>query len=321
MQVLHPNPNQALAGLRAMRMLGEAHGTFGAAARNLLDAVQKHILRTDYDLDALTPITPEELGAAFDNPALARQFAQGMTVISLAEGPPTKVQGRLMTCFAKALGVDEPVVKVLRELAEHHMVLFRLDFMRRSHLADAAKISIREKGFVATAKEIAAFRGMREDFELAARYEGLERLPADTLGYAFYRHCRDHGFAFPGERLGFPEAGIYHDFTHVLSGYRTDPAGELQVGGFTGGYKTHNPIFVILFVMLTFSAGINMTPLDQPNVHGILATEGLADKFLAAVERGGQVVIDLSDRWDHWAWVEKPLEQVRAQLRIAPLDA
>ena len=321
MQFLHPNPNLALAGLRAMRMLGEAHGTFGAATHNLLDAAQKHILRTDFDLDALTPITPEELGAALDDPALARQFAQGMTVVSLAEGPLTEAQGRLMTRFAEALDVDEPAIKVLRGLAEHHMVLFRLDFMRRSHLADAAQISIRENGFIATAKAIAAFRGMREDPELAARYEALGKLPADTLGCAFYRHCRDHGFAFPGEKRGFPEAGIYHDLTHVLSGYRTDPAGEIQVGGFTGGYKKHNPIFVILFVMLTFSAGINMTPLEQPNVHGIFATEGLAEKFLTAVERGSRVPIDLSDRWDHWAWVEKPLEQVRAELRIALLEA
>jgi hypothetical protein len=321
MQFLHPNPTQALAGLRAMRMLGEAHDAFGAATRNLLDAAQRHILRTDYDLDALRPITPEELANAFDDPALARQFAQGMTVVSLAEGPPTENQGRLMTRFAKALGVDEPAIKVLRELAEHHMVLFRLDFMRRSHLADAARISIHEKGFIATAKAIAAFRGMREDPEQAARYEALGKLPADTLGYAFYRHCRDQGFAFPGERLGFPEAGIYHDFTHVLSGYGTDPGGEVQVGGFTGGYKKHNPIFVILFVILTFSAGINMTPLDQPIMHGIFSTEGLADKFLIAVDRGSRLPIDLSDRWDHWAWVEKPLEQARTELKIAPLAA
>jgi hypothetical protein len=107
-----------------------------------------------------------------------------MTVVSLAEGPPTEVQGRLMTRFAKALGVDEPAVKVLRELAEHHMVLFRLDFMRRSHLADAARISIHEKGFIATAKTIAAFRGMREDPEQAARYEALGALPGPP------RSCR-----------------------------------------------------------------------------------------------------------------------------------
>jgi hypothetical protein len=44
-----------------------------------------------------------------------------------------------------------------------------------------------------------------------------------------------------------------------------------------------------------------MTPLDQPLMRGIFATEGLADKFLTAVERGSRVPIDLTDRWNHWA--------------------
>ncbi|HEU0156182.1 MAG TPA: hypothetical protein VFQ82_08935, partial [Stellaceae bacterium] len=312
MQLFYPNAEEARAGLRAMRMLGEARdGGLGTATRNLLAAAQKHILRTHYDIDSLSPITPEALAAAFADPALARQFVQGMAVVSLAEGPPSEAQSRLMTRFAAALGVEEPAVRVLRELAEHHMVLFRLDFLRRSHLADAAKNAVREHGFIATAKAIAAFRGLREDRALAARYQALGDLPADTLGRAFWRHYREHGFAFPGERLGFPEAGVYHDFTHVLAGYGTDPAEEMQVGAFTAGYKKHNPIFVILFVVLTFSAGINMTPLDQPLSLGIFATEGLGDKFFAAVERGSKVRLDLSDRWDHWAWVAKPLAEAR----------
>jgi hypothetical protein len=57
--------------------------------------LRKGILRTDYDLDALIPITPKELANAFDDPAPAHQFAQGMTVASRAEGPPTETQGRL----------------------------------------------------------------------------------------------------------------------------------------------------------------------------------------------------------------------------------
>ena len=321
MQLLHPDQEQALAGLRAMRMLGEVRGALGPAARSLLRAAQAHILRTDYDLDALAPITPEELARPFDEPALARQFVQGMTVVSLAEGPPTEAQARLMARFAAALGVDETAVKVLRELALHHMALFRLDFMCRSHLADAARASIREKGFLATARAVAAFRGIGENRPLAARYKALAKLPADTLGYAFHRHCRDHGFALPGEKLGFPEAGVYHDFTHVLSGYGTEPAGEVQVGAFTAGYKKHNPIFVILFVTLTFSAGVNMTPLDQPLMRGVFATEGVAEKFFTAGERGSRGPIDLSDGWDHWAWVGKPLEEARAELRITPLPA
>ena len=319
MRLLRPGPAQAEAGLRAMRQLAMARGAFGAASRALIDAAQRQVLHTDFNVDSLPPITAEGLAAAFDNPALARQFVQGMTVVSLADGPPIAAQGKLMTTYARALGVDEPAVRVMHELANHHMVLFRLDFMRRSHIADMLKGAVHRDGFLATARAFAAFRGMREDAAIAARYKALAQLPEDTLGYAFWKHCSDHGFAFPGEPFGFPEAGVYHDFTHVLSGYSTQPEGEVQIGGFTAGYKKHTPIFVILFVILTFSAGINVTPVEQPVSVGILAQEGLADRFFAAVERGSRVPVDLSDGWDHWAWVEKPLAQARAELDITPL--
>jgi ubiquinone biosynthesis protein Coq4 len=319
MHFLQPEPAAAEAGLRAMRQLTAAGGRNGAATRNLLAAAQRHVLHTDFDIDALAPITPQELAAAFRDPALARQFVQGMAVVSLAEGPPTRAQATLMRSYAKALGVDEPALRVLNELAHHHMVLFRLDFLRRSHLADAARGVVRREGFLALAKAIAASRGLREDRALAARYEALGNLPRDTVGHAFWRHCTEHGFAFPGAPFGFPEAGVYHDFTHVLSGYGIEPADELQVGGFTAGYKKHTPIFVILFVMLTFSAGVNVTPVDQPEITAVLAQEGLADRFFEAVERGSQVNTDLSDNWDHWAWVAKPLEQARAELNVPPL--
>jgi phage tail protein X len=320
MRLMQPGPVQAEAGLRAMRQLALARGELGPASRALLDAAQHHVLHTNHDIDALPPISPEELAAAFpDMPPLAHQFVQGMTVVSLADGPPTEAQGKLMSSYARALGVDEPAVRVLNELANHHTVLFRLDFMRRSHLADMVKSSVRHDGFIATAKALASTRGMREDPAVAARYKALERLPKDTLGYAFWKHCHDNGFAFPGEPFGFPEVGVYHDFTHVLSGYGTEPSGEVQIGGFTAGYKKHTPIFVILFVILTFSAGINVTPVDQPVSLGILADEGLADGFFVAVERGSRLPIDLSDNWDHWAWVEKPLAQARAELNITPL--
>jgi hypothetical protein len=301
-----------------MRQLACADGEIGPAARNLLGAAQRQLLHTDFDLDTLPPIAPAELASAFTDPALSRQFVQGMTVVSLADGPTTAAQAALMAEYARALGVDEPALRVLAELAHHHMLLFRLDFMRRSHIADMLRGAITREGFIATARSF-AFRGMREDAAVAARYAALEGLPHDTLGYAFWKHCTDNGFAFPGQPFGFPEAGVYHDFTHVLSGYGTDPAGEIRIGGFTAGYKKHTPIFVILFVMLTFSAGVNVTPVDQPRMTGILAQEGLADKFFEAIERGSRVPVDLSDGWDHWAWVEKPLAQARAELNIAPL--
>src|SRR5438105_9717240 len=103
MQLLRPGPSEAEAGLRAMRQLATARGEFGAASRNLLAAAQRQLLHTDFDLDSLPPIGPEELAAAFDDPALAEQFVQGMMVVSLADGPTTEAQSRLMSSYARAL--------------------------------------------------------------------------------------------------------------------------------------------------------------------------------------------------------------------------
>jgi len=53
----------------------------------------------------------------------------------------------------------------------------------------------------------------------------------------------------------------------------------VQAGGFTAGYKRNTPIFVVLFILLTFSAGVNVIPLDQPDAGGVLEKEDLADRL------------------------------------------
>lgn len=112
-------------------------------------------------------------------------------------------------------------------------------------------------------KALAGLRGLREDPEVAARFRAWEKLPSDSLGAHLFRHYRDNGFALPGEKGGFSEAGLYHDFSHVLAGYDTTPQGETLVGGFIAGYREKRPdhgLFTALFVLSIFSAGVDVTP-------------------------------------------------------------
>lgn len=317
MHYVVPPPQVAVAGLRAMKEIASADdGSLAPATRNLLDAAQRHILHVREDLDALAPITPEELAAIIVDPMLRRQFTQGMTVVALASGKPGPKKLAAVERFAAVLDVDSPEVDVIGKLVHHHFALFKLDFLRRSHIADIVKQQAAHQGFVEVVKGFATFRGLYEDTARAERYRGLEVLPEGTLGKELFHYIKRNGFSFPGEKLGFPEAGIYHDFAHVLSGYPTDSQGEVQVGGFIAGFKQHNPFFVILFVMLTFGAGVNVTPIEQPHVEGILATHGLADRFFAAVKRGMAMKVDISENWDHWAWIDRPLDEVRAALGV-----
>ncbi len=318
MRLLQPSSTEARLGLRAMKMVAAATGD-SLPARRLMEAAQRQVLHTAYDIDALEPITAEELAQGYQDPALRHQLVQGMIVASIANGVPSPEQFAVVQRFAQSLAVQAPEVETIRRLAERQMLLFRLDFYRHSHLPRMATDEVRDHGgLLGLVKALLGQRGYLEDKAVAAPYLALEQLPEGTLGRVFFQHCRSHGFAFPGEPGGFPESAIYHDFTHVLSGYGVDAAGEVQVGGFQAGYMRKNTAYMALFVLLTFTSGVNMTPLPQQHSVGILGQEDLADKFLHAVERGSRVNTDLSDRWDFWPLVRRPIAEVRESLGITP---
>jgi ubiquinone biosynthesis protein Coq4 len=105
----------------------------------------------------------------------------------------------------------------------------------------------------------------------------------------------------------------------VLGGYGTDAEGEVQVAAFTAGFKQKTPIFIVLFAVLIFSTGINMRPSNEDfTTVGVLGKPGMAERMFAAIERGAQVNQDLSDKWDYWAYVGLPLDEVRRQLNVVP---
>jgi ubiquinone biosynthesis protein Coq4 len=159
-------------------------------------------------------------------------------------------------------------------------------------------------------------RGLVQDRALAARYRALALLPEGTLGRAFLAYLEANRFSVPGDRRGFPELVIWHDFGHVLTGYGTDAEGELQMAAFQAGYMKSKPIFMLLFVALTFSAGINVAPLPQRSDHHIFERPGLIERMLHAFELGSKVNVDLSDHWDHWQWIDRPVDEVRTALGI-----
>jgi len=318
MQLVHPGPEEGLLGLRAMRMVAAAGGEIGPAAGAMIAAAQDFLLDLQVPLEDLAPITPAELAAGL-SPPVAQQLVQGMVVVSLADGPASPAAWDRITEFAAALKVDIPALRTMQKMMEHHMLLFRLDFLRHSHIAGMLKEQyLHHGGIRGLAEGILGMRGLHEDAALAARFTAFADLGQDTLGQHFFRHYRDNGFAFPGEKFGFPLAGVYHDFSHVLGGYGTAPAQEMLVGGLTAGFRKQNPFYVILFAQLTFGAGMNMTPLKQPTVTGIMAEPGLAPRFFRSIERGGAMTTDLSDNWDFWPLVTLPIDEARARVGLAP---
>ena len=224
-----------------------------------------------------------------------------------------------VSAFAKALGISEPVLADLRLIAEGYTLLAKLDFLRRGHIKDIMQDELEEKGPLGFAKSVLRMRGVAEDPALAARYRAWEKLPEGTLGRGLVDFYNQHGFSVPGERAGFPEAGLYHDFCHLLGGYSTEPEGEVEVASFTAGFKKERPFYVALFAVMIFSSGVNMRPNTEEFVTvGLLGKPGMAERMLAAIERGTKVNTDLTDKWDYWAWIETPIDEVREKLNILP---
>jgi len=319
MKLLKPDKELIPYGIRAISMVARAsENGLGKHQATLLSAIQKIVLHSDINIDNLADISPEHLVKHFTDPDLSRQLIQGMIVMSIVDNPTTIEQAKLISSFAKALNVAEPAVAVINKLAEKEMLLFRLDFYRNSHLVDYIKSTYHAQGGVlGVAKALLGIKGLIQDKPLAERFHAFGDLPNNTLGYAFYRHYMDNGFAFPGEKKGFPLGAVYHDFGHVLSDNPPTREGEMLNGAFQAGYRqTDNAFYIVLFVVLSHSSGINMIPIKMRESHGRLGEGDLAERVLKELERGAAMNTDLGDNWDFWSYIELPIEKVRSMLAI-----
>jgi len=302
-----------------MTTVARSCGDIPGPTRRLIEAGQKMLLGTSEPLDHLAPITPDELAAAVERPEIRSQLVNGMVIASLAAGEPPPAQVQTVREFSEALHVQGPQLSAIEKLANHDVLFFKLCILRNGHLPDAIKDEYHRSGALGVAKALARLRGLHEDPKVAARFQAWEKLPPESLGAHVFRHYREHGFALPGERGGFPESGMYHDFSHVLAGYDTTPQGETLVGGFIAGYRENRPdhgLFTALFVLSIFSAGVDVTPIGVGASTGTVGE--VAERFLLAIQRGAALPIDLSDNWNFWDYIELPLEEARSRLGVPP---
>ena len=319
MKLLRPTAEEGAAGLRAMTTVARARGEIADSTRSLINAAQKMLIGTSEQIDDLEPITPEELAAAVERPEIRNQLINGMVVTTMSASDPPQEQSEAVRSFANALHVDGPQLSTIEKLTKHDLLLFKLCVLRNGHLPDAVRDEYRHHGFWGVVKGFMGLKGIREDKKVADTFRAWEKLPKDSLGAYVFRHYRENSFAFPGEKGGFPAAGMYHDFSHVLAGYNTTPQGETLVGGFTAGYRDKRAdqgLFTALFVLSIFSAGVDVTPIGVGSWSGTVGD--VAEQFLIAIQRGSVLNTDLSDDWNFWEYIEVPLEEMRERLGVPP---
>jgi tellurite resistance protein len=315
MEIKLPPPELVPYGLRAMKMIALANGRFDDTERSLL-ATGQRFFGTHVDVDSLAPIEPEELARHIVDPALRHQLVRGMIILSLVDGEATPDEVALVERFAGALGVAGADLKLLHRLADGHLLLARFDIARRFFARQKVVELTREKGIGWLARSMAALAGLREDHEIAGRFRALEHAPAGSLGRAYFDFIIANQFSFPGEKGSPPEAVMYHDMTHVLSGYGTDPGGELQVLAFHAGCRKEDqdPFSFIWFGLAQFHLGIQVGAVP-PGKESALDPP----RMLAALQRGTHCTIDPTRGWDPWPVMTTQLEELRARYSIPPL--
>jgi len=312
MKLVVPTQTEARAGLRAVKTVLTCQSPLNPIETRLLEAAQTHIIRQKFDLEALMPIEPAEVAAAIERPTVREQIVTAMIVSSFTSGDANEQQVELIGRFAEALGVDQPAVVDLQRLVRKQLAMLRIDIIRHMYIGEELAAVWEDEGFRGLLKIVGNVKGWREDPEMATRYQALGELPLGTLGRTFYDHCRERSFPLPGERYGVIERMAIHDMAHVLGGYGTDPAGEMQVAAFTAGFRREQSLYIMLFVLCQFDLGIQVAPVAEPEFGNLEP-----DAFMRALVRGSQMNVDLFDDWDFWAVIAEPLDELRERYGIA----
>ncbi|MGH8708362.1 MAG: Coq4 family protein [Burkholderiales bacterium] len=149
-----------------------------------------------------------------------------------------------------------------------------------------------------------------------AKYDldDLLRLPPDTLGGAYARHMKTRGLrpdfyddVRPRHRLHYLRLRLRqtHDIWHTLTGYDTDPVGELGLQGFYFGQFTNGQSALI------FAGGVIRCLLTG----GYFLLENYINAFTEGYHHGRSARSLLPAKWERM-WSE-PLDAVRNRYAIA----
>jgi len=302
---------EATAGLRMMKAVALADGALADKEVALIEASAR-ALGVTCDARALEPATAAVVKEALGAPLLRERAVQAAILVAMIDGEASASEVETIASFARELGVDEPRVANLRQLANGQLRRLWIDLARRSFARPIFERALRERGLAGIWKIVGPMVGLGRDPDLARRYADLGRLPEGTLGYAYFRFIVDNELGFPGEGV-VAEDGVWHDLSHVLGGYGTDPAGEVSVVSFIAGYRREDPFFWLFTIALQFHLGIKVSPYS-PGLTGHFEP----DLVLEAVRRGMAMNRDLSVGWDYWDDLARPLAEVRERYGVPP---
>ncbi|MGH9098557.1 MAG: hypothetical protein ACRDWB_14170, partial [Acidimicrobiales bacterium] len=168
------------------------------------------LLRGYFGIDSaleLVPMPAAELSAIITDPGSRLRLVQTMIVLQFARHPASEALAASVERYAAVLGVDEPMMVVARDAAQHSRELLMADWARFAH---------------STPTEPQLVVGSEDEF--STRLEALQHCPAGSLGRAFIDFYDHWGLELPSSSMEHSVTLVAHDFSHVLSGYKPNDA-------------------------------------------------------------------------------------------------
>jgi hypothetical protein len=275
-------------------------------------------------------MTPAELGSvlARRNLAFRSRGVQVMLLCALVLRPlPRDVVERLRS-FAEELEVDDALIDVALRFADGALGLAAADFERNGYTADW---SPRDVGELHTSVQLSQPWDVAvADPALAARWEALGELPEGSLGRRVWELYRARGFSFPGSPGSAPPLLAQHDWVHVLAGYGTTVASELEVFALIARANNDMRAFSLLAMVVSlFETGYLRAGAGLfESSPGVLSGEaGMAVRIGDAMYRGARTrdVETLADsidflRIDWFELAHLPVEEVRSRFSLPPVS-
>lgn len=302
---------------KTLGLLASTDGDLSELQHLMISMAQKFVTFTDYDINDLERIDSNELIQAFDDVdnALANQLVYGLIITSLVNEHPNEAQLKFIQDVESGLGADKNSVKAFKELVHKQKLLYSFDVLRQMYIGEKLTDAWKNEKFKGVYKMLGAFAGIHRDESLAARFRAFDKLPDGSLGKTFIEFYRHNQFPLPGEKNGAPEPITYHDMAHILGGYDITPHGELNVAAFSAGFRKSDGFWVLLFIISQFHLGITLAPLTK-GLTGNLQPE----KFMLHLQRGTLMNKDLITGWDYWPVIERPIDELREEYNIVPLE-
>jgi hypothetical protein len=304
---LETSQAQSRAILAAMRDVAEAGTSLSERDRVTLVSAGRWMLGlAEVDVDALPSSTPGILATAIPEASLRRDATRFLAIMPFVDGALDRAKIARVEDYAHTLGVADGYLEEIAEAAAGdlqgalaHMVRDNMD-------------SILGKPFSGDVMAwMLPYQGDEADPALAARFRALDAKPEGSFGRAFISFYEANCYGVPGEANALNAAFcLPHDSTHVFSGYDTSPRGELLVSTFTAGMHPRHPVSGhILPVIFSWHLGIKINDVAKSATGALDPAE-----FWHAWERGEAMNIDIfGPEWDFWAWVDEPLDALRAK--------